>query len=217
LAKYDPEVERMKPPQDNNDLGLLKAWLRRKYSDKTWYSTDESGSAPASAAGSYGQPTLAQIPPNQRQQHWRPKWIYSVVLLAVPEELLLPLVRVLVRVATIQVGMPLVAAVSNIHCSNNNKNRITMGFHPTLGPRRPRPSSGNKCSRSRSSRLSKRTLVQLSHRLPSNSTSKVALRTLARRDSRRSRSNRRPKDAISSLIAYSYDHGHPLIHAVVDT
>ena len=38
LARYDPNSirERLRPPTDNNDLQLLRVWIRRKYIEKAW-------------------------------------------------------------------------------------------------------------------------------------------------------------------------------------
>ena len=80
LARYDPQRERMKMPQDNNDRQHLKAWIHRKYHDKAWYGNGGGGSTtimPSSQQHSsdqptgYGQPTLVQMPPRQNlpQRH----------------------------------------------------------------------------------------------------------------------------------------------------
>eukprot|EP00970_Alexandrium_tamarense_P006833 scaffold1201_cov199-Alexandrium_tamarense.AAC.7 len=36
LANYNAQRERMRPPQNNNDLQLLRGWIQRKYIDKAW-------------------------------------------------------------------------------------------------------------------------------------------------------------------------------------
>jgi len=59
LANFNPSSERLRQPQDNSDLQLLRAWIKRKYHDKKWY---QDNGAPASAA----QPTMAQIPPKKQ-------------------------------------------------------------------------------------------------------------------------------------------------------
>ncbi|MGK3749446.1 MAG: hypothetical protein ACI8RD_001741, partial [Bacillariaceae sp.] len=85
LARYDPQNERNRmnrQPDGNQNQNHLRTWIRRKYNDKHWYSSDGSaGSAgsggvsaptppsPSSRGGSGGgrnnqpQPTVVQIPP----------------------------------------------------------------------------------------------------------------------------------------------------------
>lgn len=83
LAKYNPRIEPMKPPEDNTNQHLLKAWIRRKYYDKQWYAepgSDVQSTGPSSPqeqpqpqqpkqnlpskpSVAQPQPTMAQIPP----------------------------------------------------------------------------------------------------------------------------------------------------------
>ena len=81
LARYDPENERNRmnrQPDGNQNQNHLRTWIRRKYNDKHWYSSDGSGGSggvstptpPSSSSrgGSGGgrnnqpQPTVVQIP-----------------------------------------------------------------------------------------------------------------------------------------------------------
>jgi len=60
MAKYDSSKERMKQPENNNDLQLLRVWIRRKYVEKAWYKDDkEQENSSFSPAG----PTRVKIPP----------------------------------------------------------------------------------------------------------------------------------------------------------
>ena len=51
LARFNPSVDRMTPPVDNQDEQYLRQWLRRKYQEKAWYQPEPQ------------QPTIAAIPP----------------------------------------------------------------------------------------------------------------------------------------------------------
>ena len=92
LAKYNPSVERLKAPVDNSNPMQLKAWIRRKYYDKLWYSDPSANGQPGTAtqqqqqqrqpaaaqrkrttAASQPQPTMVQnIPPPANQQQQQP-------------------------------------------------------------------------------------------------------------------------------------------------
>ncbi|KAL3942571.1 MAG: hypothetical protein SGBAC_003241, partial [Bacillariaceae sp.] len=61
LARYDPARDRMKVPRGNQDQQHLRAWIRRKYADKTWYGGNGTGGPPRQRG--QPQPTRAQIPP----------------------------------------------------------------------------------------------------------------------------------------------------------
>uniref|UniRef100_A0A7S4AUA6 Arf-GAP domain-containing protein n=1 Tax=Pseudo-nitzschia australis TaxID=44445 RepID=A0A7S4AUA6_9STRA len=81
LARYDPQKERSRlnqQPNGNQDQEHLRTWIRRKYKDKRWYSSDgtagggnsanqntksgQRGSAPVSASRQ-PQATVAPMPP----------------------------------------------------------------------------------------------------------------------------------------------------------
>lgn len=51
LARFNPSVDRMTPPVDNQDEQYLRQWLRRKYQEKAWYLPESQ------------QPTIVAIPP----------------------------------------------------------------------------------------------------------------------------------------------------------
>jgi hypothetical protein len=76
LARYDPNRERMKPPQGDGDQNHLRAWIQRKYRDKQWYGGSGGPSQgggggqrpPPSQRGGAPQPTMVQIPPTQPAQ-----------------------------------------------------------------------------------------------------------------------------------------------------
>ena len=77
LARYNPRVERVKPPQDNSNQQQLKSWIRRKYVEKMWY--QEAGSGGQNGGTPQGQqarqtqqpqqpqPTMVQLPPREQQ------------------------------------------------------------------------------------------------------------------------------------------------------
>ena len=58
LARYDPENERNRmnrQPDGNQNQNHLRTWIRRKYNDKHWYSSD--GSAGSGGSGGVSAPT----------------------------------------------------------------------------------------------------------------------------------------------------------------
>ena len=58
LARYDPENERNRmnrQPDGNQNQNHLRTWIRRKYNDKHWYSSD--GSAGSGGSGGVSTPT----------------------------------------------------------------------------------------------------------------------------------------------------------------
>ncbi|KAL7473819.1 hypothetical protein ACHAXS_014277 [Conticribra weissflogii] len=73
LANYDPRRERLKPPHDNNDLQLLRAWIQRKYIDKSWLDESKVEStesrkpaAPPKAAASPSRPASSKSQSSKR-------------------------------------------------------------------------------------------------------------------------------------------------------
>jgi Putative GTPase activating protein for Arf len=83
LAQYNPQSERMKPPNGNVDQNHLRTWIKRKYQDKQWYggsgdgggggrSQQQQQSSRGGGGGGSGrqqsqpQPTMVQIPPAQQ-------------------------------------------------------------------------------------------------------------------------------------------------------
>jgi len=72
LARYDPQNERNRmnrQPDSNLNEKHLRTWIRRKYQDKHWYSSDGSGSgvsaaptSPSPRPNNQPQPTVVQIP-----------------------------------------------------------------------------------------------------------------------------------------------------------
>eukprot|EP00984_Skeletonema_dohrnii_P002962 scaffold1009_cov116-Skeletonema_dohrnii-CCMP3373.AAC.5 len=40
LARYDPRMDILKAPHNNNDMQLLRAWIKKKYIDKAWCERD---------------------------------------------------------------------------------------------------------------------------------------------------------------------------------
>ena len=70
MAKYDPIRERMRPPENNQNEQLLKAWIRRKYVEQAWYSPDKDA-ASESAVSSSGA-TRVVIPPKKEAETFAP-------------------------------------------------------------------------------------------------------------------------------------------------
>ena len=77
LQRYNPHAERMKPPNGNANLNACKAWIKRKYIDRAWYSGGGGGEATTSMShlrqtknhqhknppAAAPQPTMVQMPP----------------------------------------------------------------------------------------------------------------------------------------------------------
>uniref|UniRef100_A0A7S2PP83 Arf-GAP domain-containing protein n=1 Tax=Skeletonema marinoi TaxID=267567 RepID=A0A7S2PP83_9STRA len=75
LARYDPRMDRLKAPHNNNDMQLLRAWIKKKYIDKAWCERDaavanngaatKKSSSSSSKSSSRRKPktTSAPVPP----------------------------------------------------------------------------------------------------------------------------------------------------------
>jgi hypothetical protein len=81
MAKYDESKERVKAPDNNRDLQLLRVFIRRKYIEKAWYKNDDQKNEPFVATG----PTRVKIPPQNKSD---PTTTTSSAKLAIPEDLL---------------------------------------------------------------------------------------------------------------------------------
>lgn len=62
MAKYDEVKERVKAPDNNRDLQLLRVFIRRKYIEKAWYKNDEEKNETFVPTG----PTRVKIPPKSK-------------------------------------------------------------------------------------------------------------------------------------------------------
>ena len=70
LARYNPQQERMKPPQGNQNQQALRAWIRRKYQDKAWH---QGGGGQGGGRGGPGPgPQRRPPPPSQGGRQRRP-------------------------------------------------------------------------------------------------------------------------------------------------
>jgi len=75
LARYNPQNERMKPPEGNQNQQQLRAWIRRKYQDKAWYGeggSDGSGSGGPPGAQGRRPPSRQGGQPQQRPNNNQP-------------------------------------------------------------------------------------------------------------------------------------------------
>ncbi len=81
MAKYDESKERVKAPDNNRDLQLLRVFIRRKYIEKAWYRSEDEKNETFVAAG----PTRVKIPPKNKNDATAATFSAKA---AVPEDLL---------------------------------------------------------------------------------------------------------------------------------